>query len=166
MARRRRPMDVADAKGDMTPMIDCVFLLLIFFILMPFKSIEAKIESHLPKDSGQGKGNPSPDVEKVDVKIKRIAGMTPNPGDLSGIDVIVGSKRLPNFQSLRIRLQEIRGSLKSVALEKVPVELNADEDVPFYFVLKALDYSKLNGFVNIKFPAPPELEFGKKPVKK
>lgn len=162
MARRRKSLQIDDAKGDMTSMIDVVFLLLIFFILMPFKTVEAKIESHLPKDTGPSSAQADPDVEKVDVKIKRIVGVTPNTKDYSGIEVFVKGKKLGSFPALKIRLQEIRGSLKSVALEKVPVELNADEDVPFYFVLKALDYAKLNNFVNIKFPEPPVLEFGKK----
>ncbi len=56
MARRRRrrkveeevPMDL-----NMTPMIDVVFQLLIFFMLtMHFKEVEGKLLSQLPKDKG------------------------------------------------------------------------------------------------------------------
>ena len=69
--KKRRNFNVDDQVGDMTSMIDVVFLLLIFFILMPFKSPESRIESHLPKDSGlsQAKSEEEP-VDKIEIKIK------------------------------------------------------------------------------------------------
>ena len=43
-----------DVKGDMTPMIDCVFLLLVFFMCaMKFKTLEEKLVTHLPKNLGE-----------------------------------------------------------------------------------------------------------------
>jgi biopolymer transport protein ExbD len=41
-----------EAKSDMTPMIDCVFLMIIFFICIDFKVLEAKLPAYLPKDKG------------------------------------------------------------------------------------------------------------------
>ena len=37
---------------DMTPMIDVVFLLIIFFLCIDFKILEAKLPAYLPKDKG------------------------------------------------------------------------------------------------------------------
>jgi len=37
---------------SMTPMIDVTFLLLIFFMLQPFKTFEGKLAAYLPKDKG------------------------------------------------------------------------------------------------------------------
>lgn len=58
-------------KADMTPMIDVVFLLLIFFMLtIKFKTLEGKLTAYLPKDVGV---NPTPTdakLEKVDIVIK------------------------------------------------------------------------------------------------
>ncbi len=158
--RKRRKFDVEDQVGDMTSMIDIVFLLLIFFILMPFKSPESRIESHLPKDSGlsQAKSEEEP-VEKIDIKISRDDKV--DLATFEGVKVKINGKPIPTFSGLRNRLSEMRAGLK-ISPAKVPVELNADEDVPFYFVLKALDYAKLNEFSFIKYPAPPVLNWGKK----
>ncbi len=52
--RRRRGVDEPGFEvGNMTPMIDVVFQLLIFFMLsMHFKEVEGKLLSQLPKDKG------------------------------------------------------------------------------------------------------------------
>jgi biopolymer transport protein ExbD len=53
MAKRRTAEEVQTDGADMTPMIDCVFQLLIFFMLtMQFKEVEGKLLSQLPKDKG------------------------------------------------------------------------------------------------------------------
>jgi hypothetical protein len=45
-------VDVEDVKMDMTPMIDVVFLLIIFFLLMPPKEMEGQLQSYLPSEEG------------------------------------------------------------------------------------------------------------------
>jgi biopolymer transport protein ExbD len=57
MAKRRKrralPEDIKREDLNMTPMIDVVFQLLIFFMLsMHFKEVEGKLLSQLPKDKG------------------------------------------------------------------------------------------------------------------
>lgn len=57
------PMDDEDIKGDMTPMIDIIFLLLIFFLLTTkFIVPEKMISSLLPTNKGQAAASP-PKVE-------------------------------------------------------------------------------------------------------
>ena len=59
-----------EIKGDMTPMIDVVFQLLIFFMLtIKFKLLEGKLSAYLPKDVGV---NPTQAVpkEKIEIKLK------------------------------------------------------------------------------------------------
>jgi biopolymer transport protein ExbD len=41
-----------EVKADMTPMIDVVFLMIIFFICIDFKVLESKLAAFLPKDKG------------------------------------------------------------------------------------------------------------------
>ena len=41
-----------EAKADMTPMIDVVFLMIIFFICIEFKVLESKLDAFLPTDKG------------------------------------------------------------------------------------------------------------------
>src|SRR5688572_16032820 len=60
-----------EIKQDMTPMIDVVFQLMIFFMCtIKFKTLEGKLQAYLPKDVGV---NPTPSdikLEKVDIVVK------------------------------------------------------------------------------------------------
>ena len=58
----------AEVKTDMTPMIDCVFLLIIFFLCIDFKILEAKLPAYLPKDVGSHSTDVEPQ-EKLHVLI-------------------------------------------------------------------------------------------------
>jgi biopolymer transport protein ExbD len=44
--------DLTEARSDMTPMIDVVFLMIIFFVCIDFKVLESKLAAYLPKDMG------------------------------------------------------------------------------------------------------------------
>jgi biopolymer transport protein ExbD len=46
-----KEVNLEEFSMDMTPMIDVVFLLIIFFILMPPKEMEGQLQSYLPNDS-------------------------------------------------------------------------------------------------------------------
>ncbi len=53
---------------DMTPMIDVVFLLIIFFLCIDFKILEAKLPAYLPKDVGSQATKVEPQ-EKLRIQI-------------------------------------------------------------------------------------------------
>lgn len=163
MSRKRRKLELEEAVGDMTPMIDVVFLLLIFFILMPFKSPEARIQAHLPKTSGPSSKSPEEeDIDKIDIKIRR-NGQEIRASSFGGVDIKINGKKIA-FMELQGHLASFKATIK-VDINKVPVELNAEEDVPFVFIMNALDAAKLQGFTFIKFPEAPILDFGKKSIK-
>ena len=59
--------DDRDVKPDMTPMIDCVFLMIVFFICLDFRTLEAKLPSWLPRAQG---GSTSVDpIESLVIRI-------------------------------------------------------------------------------------------------
>lgn len=61
-----------ETKADMTPMIDCTFQLLIFFMCsIKFKVLEGKLQTYLPKDVGVNATPIDKVLEKVDVRIDR-----------------------------------------------------------------------------------------------
>ena len=61
-----------DIKLQITPMIDVTFLLLIFFMLLPFRSLERKLAAFLPKDRGLAKTKIKlEEVPKITVELKR-----------------------------------------------------------------------------------------------
>jgi len=57
-----------EAKIDMTPMIDVVFLLIIFFLCIDFKVLESKLPAYLPKDKGSNTTEEEP-IEQLPVQI-------------------------------------------------------------------------------------------------
>jgi biopolymer transport protein ExbD len=57
-----KEVDQEETSLDMTSMIDVVFLLIIFFILMPPKKMEGQLQSYLPQD-GQSETPPPKDED-------------------------------------------------------------------------------------------------------
>ena len=57
-----------EAKMDMTPMIDVVFLLIIFFLCIDFRILEAKLPAYLPKHVGSSDHVTEPQ-EQLRIKI-------------------------------------------------------------------------------------------------
>ena len=116
-----------EAKADMTPMIDCVFLMIIFFICIDFKVLEAKLPAYLPKDKG-GRPQTVEPQEQLSVKIinehpgtrlPRIEGKVgynpdTSPPRLYPIRRIghtvhweVGPERVNTLEELQTRLQRV-----------------------------------------------------------
>lgn len=77
MKRGERRMRRADrgegVAGDMTPMIDVTFQLIIFFMLQKFKTLEGKLSAFLPKDVGVNTTSAKP-MEKLDVHVFLVKG--------------------------------------------------------------------------------------------
>lgn len=57
-----------EVKTDMTPMIDCVFLMIVFFVCIDFRVLEAKLPAYLPKDRG-GWGHRFEPIESLTIDI-------------------------------------------------------------------------------------------------
>ncbi|MEO0479661.1 MAG: biopolymer transporter ExbD [Planctomycetota bacterium] len=53
------------AESDMTPMIDAVFLLIIFFLCIDFRVLEAKVPAYLPTGSGSSASAAQPQEQLV-----------------------------------------------------------------------------------------------------
>jgi hypothetical protein len=73
-ARSRSPLDAGtETTMNMTPMIDIVFQLIIFFLLsLKFKTIDERIDARLPRDRGPGPTSDRPeDLLKIKVKLIR-----------------------------------------------------------------------------------------------
>ena len=68
MARKKKKRKPEEVKMDMTPMIDCTFLLIIFFLCLEFKTLEGKLAANLP-DLGDKSSSATP-VEKLDLRLE------------------------------------------------------------------------------------------------
>ena len=76
---RPPPLETANTELNMTPMIDIVFQLILFFLFnLRFKSVDFRIESALPKDAGP---NQTPDLlpptPRIEVRLFRVDAEDP-----------------------------------------------------------------------------------------
>ncbi|MCB9870835.1 MAG: biopolymer transporter ExbD [Planctomycetes bacterium] len=51
--KQRRDATTSESEVDMTPMIDVVFLLIVFFLCIDFKILESKLPPTCPRTQGQ-----------------------------------------------------------------------------------------------------------------
>lgn len=126
--RRREEPDV-----NLTPLIDVVFLLLIFFMVSTTFQRETEISIDLPESSG-----PQMQTDKKEVEISI---------DAKG-RYFVNQKEVVNTQveTLKRAIQAAAGDQK-----KPRVILSADRMTPHQSVIRAMDAARQLGFVNMTF---------------
>lgn len=134
-----------DPNAAMTPMIDIVFQLLIFFICASTGSVRDLL---LPTDLAPGavESAVSPPAEKplgeVWLKLERRGETT--------VSVLEGAD-YPEFGPLRTVLQALAETAK-----ELPVNIEIDGEVPMGDVIRTYDACKAAGFESINFAADPE----------
>ncbi len=118
---------------DITPLIDVVFLLLIFFMVSTTFDHESEVNITLPKAS------------------KEIAQAKPDAINIA-IDnqsrIYINEKELLNSQ-----ISTIKGAIYdiSVDLPDAPIIISADEEAPFQMVIRTMDAARQLGLVKITF---------------
>ena len=143
----RNHMDNASDQA-MTPMIDVVFLLLIFFVCA---SAGQAIEETLPtrlnigsiENSQVKEDNPTPKVDEVWLTIKR------NGKDRTIVDM--NGTEYTDF----VELGDILKQLSQVASE-LPVVLDISKEVPMGDVLHIYDICRAAKFDSVNFAASPQ----------
>lgn len=138
----RRGNDI-DMDSAMTPMIDVVFLLLVFFVWTASFQI---VEHILPSDMSEQIGSQvNPDVEP------------PPPKDFEDVVVKIGAANgSPNWQvngEPVANLAEVGSQLKTIAAidNTVPVILAPDPVVSLGSVIETYDIANVAGFGDIRF---------------
>ena len=56
-------------KANLTPLIDVAFLILIFFMCLPFRNLDGKLAPFLPRESGWEVGERPPEAFRIQVHI-------------------------------------------------------------------------------------------------
>ncbi|MDH5784909.1 MAG: biopolymer transporter ExbD [Chromatiales bacterium] len=126
--RRREEPDV-----NLTPLIDVVFLLLIFFMVSTTFERETEITIELPEASGK-------QVDVVPAKI----------------DITIDAKGryfINEIEVINTEIETLKKAIsKAAGKEKKPrVLLSADKDTPHQAVIRAMDAARQLGFVNLTF---------------
>jgi biopolymer transport protein ExbD len=138
--QQRRDLDV-----KMTPMIDVVFLLLVFFIwTASFRISEQLLPSHISASSAAPSAAsdvPAPEEDFDDVVIRVFWSDGGPRWEVNGTPVAA--------------LDQVRRSLAALAAIKTdaPVIIHPDPDVPLGHVIDLYDITRLEGFEKVQFAA-------------
>ncbi len=130
---RLQPNRREDPDVNLTPLIDVVFLLLIFFMVSTTFERETEISIELPEASGQPMQTEKQVVEiSIDAKGR----------------YFVNRQEVINTQidTLKRAIQEAAGDQ-----EKPRIILSADRNTPHQAVITAMDAARQLGFVNLTF---------------
>lgn len=127
---RKQPPDV-----NLTPLIDVVFLLLIFFMVSTTFERESQIKVHLPEASAQEKTEQPPKVLDITV-------------DVEG-RFYVDQKEVVNtdVDTLKRAISKAVGDRRDL-----PVVITADAKASYQAVIKAMDAASQLGLNQISFP--------------
>jgi biopolymer transport protein ExbD len=160
----KAPKEIEEVKADMTPMIDCTFLLLIFFILtLKFKILEGRLDAALPKDMGT-KNTKVEEIEKVDILL-----MVSKPGEL--VDEVIDGKttQLKRYVGREVRYEvgtqvfrnvpDLERFLATVAdKDETPVTIDPRKDIVNEDVMLVLDAVIRQKFQKVSFAGTQENE--------
>jgi len=141
---RREPLDV-----KMTPMIDVVFLLLIFFVwTASFQIVEHVLPSSISEVSGSDAPNPNepppPEADFDDVVVRILWTET-------GARWRVGEESFDALSGVRAKLARI-----FAVNDAAPVIIDPDAATPLGNVIDVYDLSREVGFREVQFAAAAE----------
>ena len=120
---RSKRILTAQAEIQMTPLIDMVFQLLIFFMCTSsFRQAEKEMPTQLPRVGGGQAWQE--DFAPIRIRVTKTG---------AGVRVTCDGRYCPTFKDLLDRLRERR------AIADVPVLIDGEETVPFGSMVAALD---------------------------
>ncbi len=142
MRRKRRLETGDDAEVPMSSLIDCVFLLLIFFLVTSMlKRKEMLIPINLPDQSAAVAHEAEDPILIIGVDSEGIAF---RPLELAGIN---GELRYEAIGDLATHLKNL--VKKDPKILKRPLRIDAERDTPFQKAIDIVDTCKLIGFSDV-----------------
>jgi len=152
----------------LTPMIDVVFLLIIFFVSIQFKRLAGELEAHLPKTPGVV-NRILPEDELIDnhiwVKVAPPEAWQPKvvvdpktgreklAGRPQAVIITVNSQPISDFDGLQYELISKKFQLEADG-KKPLVILELDPRLTFQNVVSAINAAKKAKFAHISFTPP------------
>jgi biopolymer transport protein ExbD len=137
------------ADQAMTPMIDVIFLLLVFFVCTASLQL---IEQILASQMSSTIGNDPSEIDQP----------PPEEMDFDQVVIRIGwNEDRPTYAINRAPLEsldQVRDHLKNLATVRVdvPLILHPDPPVPMGYVISAYDEAKLAGFPKVSFAVNPQ----------
>ena len=147
MRSTSRTREKTKIQPPMTPMIDIIFQLLIFFLLTPsFQSHEGYLTTNLPRDQGPRQA-PRENLERIKIDLLDEG----NEGE--GVSIILNDTQSlgDNFENLRAALEGFRAQGLQPSH---PVLISPTMAVRHKFVVRAFDAAVTARFTSIHFAVP------------
>ena len=135
------------AIGDLTPLIDVAFLILIFFMCLPFRSLDARLESHLPTTKGIHITSDRPPEEmRIEVHILgRDEQMRPwganrsVPAPTRVLYRFEDGRTVDSTDAVFARIQRLKREAARIGNVEVKGEIKAGARVPHKFIIAVLN---------------------------
>jgi biopolymer transport protein ExbD len=135
--RFKRRQHSTQLRVNLTPLIDTVFLLLIFFMMTTTFNRESQLNINLPEAKG----------EQQQLQQEMIRIIIDEQGEYA-INDLEHSLINSQLDTLKRALEEAAGDQKNP-----PLLISADENAPHYAVMKAMEAARDLGFVRLSFEA-------------
>ena len=126
-------------KMQFTPMVDCMFLLLIFFLVAAqVRPSEADYDTNMPAGRGQAPAQME-QKEVINIWVEDVEGGYPR--------IQLGGSMVPTFQALADALSDMRGENSLVVVDGPP-------DVTIQTICMALDAARKADIPSMTFSDP------------
>ena len=148
MAKHERREQPAKLQPPMAPMIDVVFQLIIFFMLIPNQQAgEGYLTTNLPNTSGPVAGKQQKDVQRIKIELE-----LPD-NDNKGVNIVLNDSQVfgSNFQGLLAALQGLKA--RGLPADH-PVLISPWMGTRHKWVVRAFDMAVMARFTNIHFGVP------------
>ncbi len=143
----RKARKLESIQPPMTPMIDCTFNLLIFFLLTPsISSTEGYLTTNLPTTSGPVAGKEQKNVLRIKIELQCEG---PKGED---VRIVFNDQDLgTNFDALKIALDQKRAAGLAA---NTPILISPDMGTRHKWVVKGFDAAVAARFTEIHFAVP------------
>jgi biopolymer transport protein ExbD len=131
-----RPVRRPSPELNLTPLIDVVFLLLIFFMVSTTFDKESRIKVELPQAATQDQRDKQDTVLDITIDVK-------------------GRFYVNQNEVINTETATLMGAIEKAVKERrdLPVIISADASTPYQAVVKAMDAASQLGFENMTFAA-------------
>ncbi|MCP3670366.1 MAG: biopolymer transporter ExbD [Gammaproteobacteria bacterium] len=136
-----RPQRKESPELNLTPLIDVVFLLLIFFMVSTTFDKESRIKVELPQAATQDERDKNDTILDITIDAK-------------------GRFYVNQNEVINTEISTLMGAIEKAASDKrdLPVIISADANTPHHSVIKVMDAASQLGFVNMTFAARQPVE--------
>ncbi len=156
MKKRRNTFPDDDAKLNMTPMIDVVFLLLIFFLVgTKFRTPEGELEAYLPEEGAPRQLHQrTVDVEEIRITLRVSRAGKNNPD--APPSIVLGESG--SGQGTQGSINWLENELRRLSADQrvrddVPVIIEAEPHLAYRWVVHTLNICRKARFKKVNFAA-------------